>query len=157
MKKGDQRIPAPLWRKACAYLIDILIISVFILLPLSSIYPEGSSTSWEESISMIKKEITKTHVLVSLIMALLTILYWAVLEYKLSQSLGKMLMKIKVRSLTSTLTFKQCFVRNITKVSFPLLLLDSLYMMKSKSQRFFDSLAETEVVMNEQSERRKKR
>ena len=150
MKKGDRVSAAPLWRRTCAYIIDMLIISVFILLPLSNLYPEETTASWKESISMMKQGITKTHIIVSLIMAIVTILYWALLEYKLSQTPGKMLMKIKVSSLTSTLSFKQCFVRNITKISFPLLLLDTVYMAKSKSQRFFDRLAETEIVMQEQ-------
>ena len=79
-------------------------------------------------------------------MGILTILYWAVLEYKLGQTPGKMLMKIRVRSLNAQLTFKQCIFRNITKLSFLLLLLDTLYTFKSGNQRFFDTLAQTQVI-----------
>ena len=146
MKKGEVNVPAPLWKRACAYVIDALIVSVVILFPLNRLYPQEQAASLTEAMSMMQQGFTKTHILAALLVGILTILYWAVLEYKLNQTLGKMLMKIKVRSLNAQLTFKQCVVRNITKLSFLLLLLDTLYTFKSGSQRFFDTLAQTQVV-----------
>ncbi len=151
MKKAEINTPAPLWKKACAYVIDVLIVSLVIILPLGNLYPQKTTTSLNEAWSLLTQELTKTHMILSLLIGVLTILYWAILEYKLSQTLGKMLMKIRVHSLTNHLTFKQCIVRNLTKVSFLLLLLDTLYIIKSGHQRFFDMLAQTEVIEHQPS------
>ena len=147
MKKSEIEVPAPVWKKACAYVIDALVVSFIIVLPMSNFYPRTAvkAESFADIWSSVKQTSGKTMV-ISLVIALLTILYWAILEYKIGQTIGKALMKIRVRSVIGHLSFKQCFIRNITKASTMLLVLDTLYILKSGSRRYFDKLAQTEVI-----------
>jgi uncharacterized RDD family membrane protein YckC len=75
-----------------------------------------------------------------------TVFYWVIFEKGWRKTLGKLLMGIEVRSLTGDLTFKQAFLRNITRAHGLLLLIDSLYFFKSKTQRFSDKFCGTEVI-----------
>jgi len=141
-------IPPPLWRRVFAYLIDSFIVSMIIFFPLRNFYPESPNPETiSEMISFFSSDFTGGVILISLIAAILTILYWAVLEFKISQSIGKMVMGIKVISTKDKLTFSQCIIRNLTKISTLLLLLDTAYMFKSGNQRFLDTIANTQVVM----------
>ena len=70
------------------------------------------------------------------------------MEYKLKQTIGKMIFNIKVSS-EGNLEFWQALVRNISKpININILLLvDILYMLINKTHlRLFDKLAKTEVV-----------
>lgn len=144
MKKSIT-IPAPLWKRACAYLIDALILSLIIYVPLKKAVPTAVIDQSALFSPMMYQHV-KSIIISFLIVALLTILYWSILEYKTSQSLGKMLMKLKVQSTEKSLTFRQCVLRNLTKISSLFLLLDTLYILKSGTRRFFDVLSRTEVI-----------
>lgn len=150
--------PAPLWKRAFAYVIDVLIISVIIFLPLNQISPSKAveAETFMDIWASINEQITVKTILFGLIAAILTILYWSILEYKTSQSIGKMLMKIKVHS-SQPLTFWQCVLRNITKFSTLFLFLDTLYMLKSGTKRYFDKLSQTEVIELEKAQPLKRR
>ena len=140
-------MPAPLWKRACAYVIDVLILSVIVFLPLNKLFPTPATeaASFADIMSSINQQMSGKVIIIALLAAILTLLYWSILEYKLGQSIGKMLMKIKVYSATP-LTFWQCVLRNVTKVSTLFLFLDTLYMLKSGTQRFFEHLSQTEVI-----------
>lgn len=135
---------ASIWVRASAYLIDILIISV-ILLPLKSFNADGYT---KIANSLLKNPGALVEfVLISLVIALITILYFALLEYRTGQTLGKMLMKIKVVSGNKKITFNQAFVRNISKMSLLFILIDCLNMAINKTnQRFLERLTGTEVI-----------
>ena len=148
MKKGEIEIPAALWKRVCAYLIDALVVSIIIGLPLNRFYPRTipNPETMVDVWASLRETMSFQTMLISLIATVLTILYWAVLEYKISQTLGKALMKIRVRSLVGSLSFKQCFIRNLSKTSTLLLLIDSLFMLRSHRHRYLDMVAKTEVV-----------
>ena len=76
-------------------------------------------------------------------------IYWIILEYKVRQSIGKYIMNIYVTSTTKNLGFSQVIIRNITKISLPLLILDVLYMINNKGQRYTEKLSNTKVIENE--------
>lgn len=143
--------PAPLWKRVCAYLIDALIISVVVVLPLSKLYDKTNLTasSWRDALFLMQQGLTFKTIIVSLAIAIITILYWTLLEYKTHQTPGKMLLNIKVISAREQLAFSQCLLRNLTKFSTVLLFLDTLYMIKAKHRRFCDTLADTFVVEKE--------
>ncbi len=139
----------PLWKRAFAYVIDLLIISFIVYLPMNGLFggvPEGEMSSLLNYLSA-KPELTFSFFMISMILGLLTVMYWALLEFYISQSVGKVAMRIKIRSLTGKLTFKQCFFRNLSKVSTFLLFLDVLYgIFKKDYRRYFEVVSGTEVV-----------
>ncbi len=151
-RKGEAReSPAPLWRRVVAYLVDVLIVSMVVYVPLEIYALRGGDS--EISFTQIVDEATKTKrsvegIFVIIMGVVLTVAYFVVLEYKLQQTLGKMLMKIKVVS-SGPLKVQQCIVRNITKVGSFILLLDCLYMFKSGHLRLFEAWSNTEVVQVE--------
>ena len=86
-------------------------------------------------------------ILISFIAGAITILYWALLEHYLKQSIGKMLFKIRVTSEKGTLKFWQCLVRNISKSSLLVLFIDFIFVFFSKNnQRLFERISKTKVV-----------
>src|SRR3989344_2857548 len=79
------------------------------------------------------------------------LVYFSVLEYKIRQTLGKIIMGIYVISLSDKeLRFSQALLRNITKPFSIVLLVDVIYMFfKGGNQRLFDVFSRTAVVEKE--------
>ncbi|MEK6903678.1 MAG: RDD family protein [Nanoarchaeota archaeon] len=149
-KKFFQRsIPASLWRRAIAYIIDVLLVATVVTYPLQSLFDNIPQQSFTALFSYLQNhsDLAYRMAAVFLATALFSILYWTILEYKLRQSVGKLLLNISVASSTKQFTFFQCFVRNIPKFSNILLLLDCSFMFfKGGNQRFFETLSHTEVI-----------
>lgn len=148
LKRGG---PAPLWKRTFAYVLDILLVDLLIVLPFQPLLNKisGTGEDFTEMYAFFNNNPGNMKIIffISLMISLLTILYWAVLEYKLQQSVGKMLMNIYVTSKTKKLGFYQCFVRNISKVSLVLLIADCSYMFfKKTNQRYLEKITNTEVV-----------
>lgn len=147
--------PASLWKRAFAYIIDSFVINLIITMPFQKPLAELSKGIADKSFLEAYKALLQTDfqaVLPKLffmftITAALSVLYWAILEYKTGQSVGKILFNIHVKSQTEQLTFWQCFLRNITKISTLPLILDTGYMILTKGyQRYFEKLSRTVVV-----------
>ncbi len=143
----------PLWRRAFAYIIDFLIIGLIILIPLQGFYsdiPEEGGLS-EAMTYLSDREMTPQMFVIQFLIAFLSILYWAILEYKLGQSIGKLLMGIKIERAVSfknkRISFWECFLRNVSKFNLILVILDSLYMLfKRGEQRYLEVVTNTRVV-----------
>lgn len=145
MKKGGLK-HASLWKRVIAYLIDSLIIGFIVLWPIKSAVKANGFMSIKEAFKTAPVFSLKIGI-ISLIISIITILYWAIMEYKLNQSVGKIILGIKVVSGRKDLVFKQCVIRNLTKFSSFLLFLDTLYMIiRKQHQRFFEKLSDTEVI-----------
>jgi len=102
-------IPSSLWKRFGAFVFDILIIEFVLLYPFTSI-AERAAKSIDASF------ITFEGPLIGLIfsVAAIYILYFALFEYYLGQTVGKMLMKIKSVSLTGKkMSFWQAICRNL--------------------------------------------
>jgi len=147
--------PAPLWKRAFAYIIDTFIINLIIVMPFQKPLEELSKGFVEKSFIEVYKTLLQNDFQAMLpklffiftVMSLLSVLYWAILEYKIGQSVGKILFNIYVKSQTEKLTFWQCFLRNITKVSTLPLILDTAYLIFTKTnQRYFEKISRTAVV-----------
>ena len=147
--------PALVWKRLLAFLADLLIINLVIFFPFKRIIqraiPEFSSYSEAYNFLASNQGYTTTLTMVSLIMALLAILYFALLEYKLQQTPGKMLLNISIASETKKLSFWQFIVRSLFIIPvFPFFLLwviDPLFMFFTKTnQRLSEILSKTRTV-----------
>jgi uncharacterized RDD family membrane protein YckC len=141
-------VDASLFRRTIAYLIDILVINIVIIIPLG---PLLTRTTFSNSslLGIYQQEMADGPVFFAILLfiPLMTILYWAILEYYLQQSIGKMIMRIYVRHLTKKIMFWQALLRNVTKISTIFLVLDCAYMLIYKTnQRYFEKLSHTQVV-----------
>ena len=137
---------APFWKRAFAYVIDLIAISI-VLSPLKNFELKQESLSSLYQFLINNPGIAGNFILTTLIAIIVTLLYFSLLEFKLKQTLGKLIMRIEVKSLTKDLAFPQSLLRNITKISTLLLLIDYLYaLFNHTNQRFFEKISYTEVI-----------
>lgn len=156
MKLKVKFFPAPLWKRAFAYLIDVFVINLVIVMPFQKVLESLGKGFLEKGFFEVYKlllsdpnqlqSVLPKLFFVFTVISLLSVLYWALLEYKIGQSVGKILFNIYVKSQTKQLTFWQCFLRSITKVSTLPLILDASYMLFTRGyQRYFEKLSNTFV------------
>ena len=127
-------------RRVLAYIIDLLIVEIIILSPLKNKIDINSLLVSIQSNNLI---------LIGFLSAVLSIMYWVILEYKLRQTIGGMIMKIKVKSEKKNLEFIDVFIRNISKMSCFILIIDSINVLFSdKKQRFSEKWSRTLTVEN---------
>ncbi len=140
--------PSPLWKRAFAYIIDILIIQFIIIMPFKPLLSASTNIKTFAAFkSQLLAQSTGELLIVGIVIAILSILYWAVFEYKFNQSIGKMAFNIFVSSQRKQLTFVQCFLRNISKISTLVLVADALYILLTRGhQRYLERLSMTEVL-----------
>ncbi len=157
MKLKVKSFPAPLWKRVLAYIIDTIIISFVISMPfqgvLEDLQGDVANKGFLETYTFFSQnpyflESVFPHLIsIFFIVSALSILYWAILEYKIGQSVGKILMRLRVISDDKKLTFGRCIIRNITKVGTILLILDTLYLFFSRTnQRYFEKITQTKVI-----------
>ncbi|MEK6812577.1 MAG: RDD family protein [Nanoarchaeota archaeon] len=138
MPFSQKKVFAPLWKRIIAYLIDLIVLAV-VLSPLPSL-ALPSPALWDFSL-------LRPFIFVFLISSILTIFYFALLEYSLGQTIGKLFFSLAAMSQEKTLSFGKALLRNLTKFSTVLVLVDALPVFLGRShQRFFEQISETEVV-----------
>ncbi|MBI5391621.1 RDD family protein [Candidatus Woesearchaeota archaeon] len=139
VKLVQRVVPAPLWKRIVSHFIDVALISFIILLPLDKSLKVSSTSFFQAPV------INNSVFLLGIFAVLLSLAYWVILEYKLQQSVGKILMKLYVHG--KQLPFSHILVRNLTKPFSLLLLIDVLYMFfKGGHQRLFETFSDTDVV-----------
>lgn len=147
--------PAIVWKRMLAFVADLLIINFTLFFPFKKIMqnsiPEFGSYSEAYSFLSTNQSYTATLTIVSLIMASFAILYFALLEYKLGQTPGKMLFNIFVLNDVKKISFWQYIVRSIFIIPiFPFVLLwiiDPLFIFFTKTnQRLSEILSKTKTV-----------
>ncbi len=147
-------VDASFWKRIIAYLVDIIIVDIIVVWPFQKTMDKFTSGfggnifatyKYVSSNPELIRGMLPSLALLFFITSLLTIAYWAVLEYKTRQSIGKMLMKISVKSENKLLTLKQCIVRNISKISGILLVIDCIGLIGSP-QRYLERVSNTRVV-----------
>ncbi len=147
-----EKRPAPLLKRGFAYIIDVLIIDLVIVLPFNKIIKniQGNDAGFFYNYKFLLNNPEKTSqlLLISLVIGALSLAYWTILEFKLRQSIGKIIMNIKVMSKKKNFSVMQCFVRNISKVITLLLLIDIIYLLikRKNSQRYFEKISDTIVT-----------
>ena len=144
-----------IWRRGLAFLIDIIIIQFIVNLSFNKILEPQLGTDKNlvelfnyslENYSSLEPKL----LLISVVTAFCALIYFTILEFKLQQTIGKMLFNIKVVSERKTLDYSQVLLRNAPKILFfvnytsLLFLVDILY-YSVKKQRLFDKLAKTSI------------
>ncbi len=134
LKRSKKQVS--LFSRLGAYFVDILLINFAVMYPFSSFLDSFSDLS---SFNM-------TVFFVLLFVVALTWAYWVVCDYYFSQTLGKMLFGLRVRGKKKKLTFKQVFMRNLTKPFSVLLLIDSWKLfLRGGRQRYTEEVSQTWV------------
>ena len=129
------------YKRSFAYVIDFILINLVIIYPFKNVFSD-LPTSFE----LLSSSLTSRLILAFILILVLTILYFVVFEFLFAQTIGKMLWKIKVVSEGEHLKFNQVLVRNLSKFSLLILLIDCLGFLKGTRQRYLDILASTRVV-----------
>ena len=147
--------PALIWKRIAAFFIDMIIINLVVLFPFRSLFQNiiPKDYSFSEAYKLLSSSTDYTGFITSLsfVISVLIILYFLMLEIKMSQTIGKMLMKVYVVSDNNTLNAWQLLARNLVFIPiFPFVLLwilDPLFMFFTKTnQRLTEILSKTRVV-----------
>lgn len=145
--KKEAVVKATFFRRVIAYLLDVIIITLVIGLPLGYAYDNMDDGSFSKEFIKTPKFNYKDMIM-STLFGMLTVLYWAVFEFKIQQSPGKSFLGLYVVSTSKEkLTFWRAVTRNVVKVSTLFLILDCLYMFFRKTnQRYTEKIANTQVL-----------
>lgn len=128
-------------KRGLAFLIDLAIVDLVITRPLSKLVDE----EFNEIFDLLN--ISAELIVLSLLIGFFGVFYWAILEYKIGQTLGAMIFKLRAKSLNGSISFSQALLRNATKISIALLLIDSINIIFSeKKQRYFEAFSKTVTV-----------
>jgi uncharacterized RDD family membrane protein YckC len=147
--------PALVWKRVIAFMIDMLIINLVVLFPFKGLFEVilPKDYSFSEAYRILSGSTNYAGFLtsVSFIMSILIIMYFYMMERKMSQTIGKMLMKIHVASDNKEIRAWQLLARNAVFLPlFPFVLLwilDPLFMFFTKTnQRLSEILSRTKVV-----------
>lgn len=142
----NKYVPAALWKRFVAYLIDVIIVNLVVTLPFYGYLRKFSSNP----ILLITSNDPKL-TLITFFVVIALIFYFSILEYKIRQTLGKVIMNIYIISTANKeLKFTQALLRNVTKPFSIVLLVDIIYMFfKGGRQRLFEVFSKTAVVEKE--------
>lgn len=137
-----KNVQASFWKRVLAYIIDLLVVEMIIVWPFRGFF-EKAELSY---LNLFTEAIAQKLIWVSFFIMLLSLAYWVLFEWKLRQTIGKMMLNLYVSS-KGELRFSQALTRNITK-PFPLaLLIDVAYMFfKRQNQRLFEKFSDTNVI-----------
>ena len=147
--------PALIWKRIAAFFIDIVILNLVVLFPFRGLFQNiiPKDYSFSEAYKLLSSSTDYTNFIssVSFIISILIILYFLLLERKMGQTIGKMLMKIYVVSDNNNLKTWQLLTRNLVFIPiFPFVLLwviDPIFMFFTKTgQRLTEILSKTRVV-----------
>lgn len=146
------KAPAPVWKRLLAFFIDFIIIDFFIFASFKKIIrtlvPENSGFS-AYSYLAANPEVSNVLIAVSISAGILAMLYFTILEWGLSQTVGKIIMKLYVESDLKQLKLWQCLVRSMFIIPvFPFVLLwivDPVYLFW-KNTRFSEILSKTKTI-----------
>ncbi|BDZ70933.1 RDD family protein [Methanobacterium petrolearium] len=88
-----------------------------------------------------------------IMLGVIILIYFTLMEGKWSTTLGKGLVNLKVRSIEGTMTYKQAFLRNISKFLWIPLVVDVIIGFATAADgekgRYLDKVAKTRVVLKE--------
>lgn len=141
-KAATMKAPAAVWKRIFAFLIDILLIDFLFAFPFKGLFkklvPSGGYFETVDYLTTSPRASTLLTLTIFLI-GVLALLYFAILEYKTGQTIGKMLMNIQVEPTQKKGHFYQYLIRSMFLIAvFPfviLWILDPLFMIFSKEKR----------------------
>lgn len=136
--------PAQIWKRIVAFLIDMLLINVFVIMSFSPYILKAINPN--------TYEINPGFGGLFLAIGLLILAYFSILEYLIAQTPGKILMNLYVISLDGKLlTMKQTILRSLFLVPiFPfyyLITMDPIFMLFNKNfQRLTEFFGKTIII-----------
>jgi|SRR3989344_1826845 len=135
------------WKRLTAFIVDVLIVNIFIVSPLNDSI-EDSLLDINNLSELININVSLKLVWISVLIGVLTVLYWSILEYKLSQTIGAMLFDIRVKSVDNKkISFGRIVLRNLSKISTLLLIVDDIHILFSdKKQRYLEKISQTATM-----------
>ncbi len=150
------KVPAMVWKRIAAFLIDLLVLNYVILSPLFGILTRKIpvSGSFEETFNMLNSVGMQGLVIaVSFYAALISLLYFFILEMKFGQTIGKIIMNIYIISEEKEMKVWQVIIRSIFIFPFfPFVLLwviDPIFMFITQDKkRLSEILSRTRVIEN---------
>ena len=154
VSKQKKILQTNLTRRVLAYIIDTAILNLILLAPIIKQMQKivGDNTSFTSSYQFFINNPQKISAVVILgfMLIILTIAYYSILEFKLRQTIGKMLLGIKVMSKKANFKYSQTLIRNISKPISILFIFDVIYLLvKKQNQRFFEKISDTVVIRKE--------
>jgi len=139
------------WKRLLAFLIDYMIVSIIITVPFDNLINKLIPTNdFAALVSLIETNSLPLFSIftISFISAIIGTLYFIILDYKLNQTIGKMIMNIFVTP--TKITKSQAVIRSLGAFfmfTFPIMtLIDGIYVYFNKGQRLFEKLSNTKTV-----------
>jgi len=153
-KQRTVEVPARIWKRASAFMIDLLIINIVILYPFKKYFKSMLPTdNFKQAIdyAITNPPITETITTIAIMASILTVLYFSLSNHKTGTTIGKYLMKLKTKSTEKESRYWQHLVASLTFIPFmPFILLwavDPVYMfMNEKRQRLMERIGKLETV-----------
>ena len=143
--KKEEIKSASLTRRTLAYIIDSLIISVIIMYPFQNYLTKINKELNFRDIFTTK--LSTDLYIIFFTIAILSLLYFSLFEFYLKQTIGKMILRIRVISTKKEFSYPQALLRNVSKVVDILLLIDIIFLLLSKEkERLFGKLSYTRVI-----------
>ncbi|MDD5331456.1 MAG: RDD family protein [Candidatus Nanoarchaeia archaeon] len=133
--------PKLLLKRIFAFLIDVLIINLILIYPFRKLlekYTDITNISFNFDFFILV-----------LVICLITLFYFAVFEYYFEQTFGKLIFKLKVSSRREKPKFIQTIIRNLSKISIVILIIDCVYLLNRKGQRVLEKISNTRVMKDE--------
>jgi uncharacterized RDD family membrane protein YckC len=138
-------------RRMLAFIIDLLLINIIVFAPFRGVLLKViPSSSFIFSIDDPSLYIIQS--IINIIM-MLSFFYFVLLEFTIGQTVGKILLNLKVIGTDKKISFFQCMLRSLFLFPlFPMLIfmIDIIYMFffSKTKQRLSEHLSKTMVVMN---------
>lgn len=142
------------WRRFFAFIIDVIIIQLIVSL---GFYPhlrnKFAGIDLFNLYEIIQSgELASLILTITIVYAVVSLIYWSVLEYKMRSSVGKLLFNLSVECKGKP-SYWKFLVRNISKsLSFIeilniIFLIDVIYSFFTK-ERLFERISKTRIVMS---------
>lgn len=153
-KQRTMEIPARLWKRAIAFVVDLLVINAIILFPFKSYFRSVvPTTNYSEAIMYVSSNpsIIDTMSKIAIMVSILVVLYFSLSNFKAGTTIGKFLFKLKTKSLDKESKYWQFLVSSLTFILvMPFMLLwivDPLHMfLTEKKQRFMERISKLQTV-----------
>lgn len=155
LPKRKESLNANLLKRVAAFLVDILILQFVVISSFASYFEKSFPKTAGDfmvvyNFLLLNQGVVYQMYYAIISMAVIILIYFTVMEYKYSQTIGMMLFKLNIESTSSKeLTFLQCILRNIYLLPiFPIFFLwiiDPVYLL-FKGERLSEKFSKTKTV-----------
>lgn len=150
-----RQIAAPIWRRTLAFLIDMMLVEIFLVSPFWALIKKSTAgegfTDTMTFLAAHPNAVVSLNI-ITLYIALVVMAYFTILEYIMGQTIGMILLRLKAISLHVHSHWWQFVIRNLFLVPiFPFVLLalvEPLYLLWKRGEyRVLEQLSNTRTVL----------